>query len=316
MKPLWNLPPKFISTTHSLGRFLRRDIVGMTPVQIRVALDSLSLLYPGPADVIFTYEKRFGMQMARLKPKHIKPKMGVLFVHGGGFAFGSARTHRALASALTKETGCEVWLPEYPLAPESPYPDALLALDSLWSDFENEFDFKFVVADSAGGNLAVALLQRLQPSQREKLKGLILLSPWIDLRPGSMSSRSNSNSWSPFDRLDMLEFATHYLAGVDPNKASVSPILGSFSGFPSTFIECSESEYLFPDSCELRDALESNEVDVTWRLEGNALHAWQLFPDILPEAKRSVRAISAFIASKTALLTTPQRLDEGYEALG
>jgi acetyl esterase/lipase len=298
MKPLWNLPPKFISTTHSLGRFLRRDVVGMTPVQVRVALDSLSLLYPGPADVHFAYEERSGMQMARLKPKYIQPKTGVLFVHGGGFAFGSARTHRALASAITKETGCEVWLPEYPLAPESPYPSALDALDLLWADFEAQFDVTYVLADSAGGNLAVALMQRLQPAQLDSIEGLILLSPWLDLRPGSMSSRTNSKSWSPFDRLDMLEYVTHYLAGANPNQPSISPILGVFSGFPKTLIETSKMEYLYPDACELKEKLTSNAIQVAWRVEENALHAWQLFPDILPEAKRSVRAISEFMTSK------------------
>lgn len=297
MKPLWNLPPKFISTTHSLGRFLRRDVVGMTPVQVRVALDSLSLLYPGPADVDFSYEERSGMQMARLRPKKIRPKTGVLFIHGGGFAFGSARTHRALASALVKETGCEVWLPEYPLAPELPYPHALEALELLWAEFETQFDCTYVLADSAGGNLAVSLLQRLEWAQRKTLQGLVLLSPWLDLRPGSMSSRANSKSWSPFDRLDMLEYATHYLAGFDPSEPDVSPILGSFTGFPDTFIECSQMEYLFPDALELKEKLTASGTKVTWRAEDNALHGWQLFPDILPEAKRSIRAISGFMGA-------------------
>ena len=76
MKPLWNLPPKFISTTHSLGRFLRRDVVGLTPVQIRLALDSLSRLYPGPADVHFAYEMIQEQQVARLRLKRGSAKTG------------------------------------------------------------------------------------------------------------------------------------------------------------------------------------------------------------------------------------------------
>ena len=298
MKPLWNLPPKFISTTHSLGRFLRRDVVGLTPVQIRLALDSLSRLYPGPADVHFAYEMIQEQQVARLRLKRDQPKQGVFFVHGGGFAFGSARTHRAIASALTMETGCEVWIPEYPLAPEHPFPAALNSLEAMWQEFKSQYDSVFVLADSAGGSLAVAMMQRLSREERHEIQGLMLLSPWVDLRSNSMSSRVDSNAWSPFGRLDMLEYATHYLAGADPKQIEASPLLGSFEAFPPTLIETSAMEYLHPDACALKERLLAEEIEVCWREEENALHGWQLFPDILPEAKRSVAAMSQFMDEK------------------
>ncbi|MDE0979483.1 MAG: alpha/beta hydrolase [Flavobacteriales bacterium] len=308
MKPLWNLPPKFISTTHSLGRFLRRDVVGLTPVQIRLALDSLSRLYPGPADVHFSYEMRQGMQVARLRRKRDKPNHGVFFVHGGGFAFGSARTHRAIASALTKETGCEVWIPEYPLAPECPFPAALEALDAMWTEFKSQYETVFVLADSAGGSLALAMMQRLSNEERNNIQGLMLLSPWVDLRSNSMSSRADSNSWSPFGRLDMLEYATHYLAGEDPKQIAASPLLGSFESFPPTLIETSAVEYLHPDACALKERLLAEAVEVFWREEENSLHGWQLFPDILPEAKRSITAMSQFMDEKRFEVTKHQML--------
>ena len=295
MKPLWNLPPKFVSTTHSLGRFLRRDVVGMTPVQIRLALDSLSRLYPGPADVHFSYEMIQDLQVARLRLKRDTPKQGVFFVHGGGFAFGSARTHRAIASAITKETACEVWIPEYPLAPEFPFPAALDSLEAMWREFRRQYTTVFVLADSAGCSLAVAMMQRFSREERRDIRGLMLLSPWVDLRSNSNSSRADSNAWSPFGRLDMLEYATHYLAGADPAQIAASPLLGSFEAFPPTLIETSAMEYLYPDACALKERLLSDEVEVLWREEENALHGWQLFPDVLPEAKRSVAAISQFM---------------------
>jgi len=34
------------------------------------------------------------------------------------------------------------------------------------------------------------------------------------------------------------------------------------------------------------------------RVEAHALHGWQLFPDLLPEAKRSIKGMTAFM-SKT-----------------
>ncbi|MFZ9056055.1 MAG: hypothetical protein ACO2ZL_09630 [Flavobacteriales bacterium] len=44
-----------------------------------------------------------------------------------------------------------------------------------------------------------------------------------------------------------------------------------------------------------RNAYANTETNITVRTEERALHGWQLFPDLLPEAKRSVAAISDFI---------------------
>ena len=43
--------------------------------------------------------------------------------------------------------------------------------------------------------------------------------------------------------------------------------------------------------------LQKENVQFEFRVEKSALHAWQLFPDILPEAKRSIEKMAAFIAS-------------------
>jgi epsilon-lactone hydrolase len=298
MKQLWHLPSRFVSTTHSVGRALRRDVVGLTPVQIRVVLDGLSRLHPGPFDVHFEYVKMGEIQVGCIRKKGGKPKGGVFLVHGGGFAFGSARTHRALASHLVRLTDMEVWIPEYRLAPECPFPAGLDDLQEIYSRFEDCFSSRFIAGDSAGGNMAVACLQRLLNSGAKRVHGLLLMSPWVDLRPSSDSNRQDAHHWSPFDRLDMLEYATHYLGDQLPSIPEASPIMGSFSNFPSTYIEVSKEEFLFPDSLAIKKAMLDAGVDVTWREETAALHAWQLFPDLLPEAKRSLSEMASFVVQQ------------------
>ena len=50
----------------------------------------------------------------------------VLYLHGGGYTTGSSRTHRALAGHLSRAVAAPVFLLDYRLAPEHPYPAALM----------------------------------------------------------------------------------------------------------------------------------------------------------------------------------------------
>jgi acetyl esterase/lipase len=54
-------------------------------------------------------------------------------------------------------------------------------------------------------------------------------------------------------------------------------------------------EYLWHDAEHLAEELGKSEVPFEFRIEPAALHAWQLFPDILPEAKRSIDKMAEFI---------------------
>lgn len=49
----------------------------------------------------------------------------ILYLHGGGYYFGSSATHRAVTTALAAHSGAPVFAPDYRLAPEHPFPAAL-----------------------------------------------------------------------------------------------------------------------------------------------------------------------------------------------
>nr|HQV23199.1 alpha/beta hydrolase fold domain-containing protein [Agitococcus sp.] len=62
---------------------------------------------------------------AELVSSQPKAKQVILHCHGGAFFTGSAKTHRALASDLSVLSGADVYMLDYRLAPEHPYPAAL-----------------------------------------------------------------------------------------------------------------------------------------------------------------------------------------------
>ena len=294
----WNFPARFLSATHQMGRILRRDVIGMTPEQIRKTLDGFARLYPGHMSVGYESTHMGSVPAARLYPKHPRNanlNQHILLIHGGGFAFGSARTHRALASALVIEMECEVWLPEYRLAPEHAFPEPLEDVLEAYAHLSSNAKDVWVLGDSAGGNLAMTLCLDAAEKGWASPKGLMLLSPWLDLTPNSKSNRASHTEQSPFDRLDMIEYATHYLQGTPPYHPRCNPLVRDLSDLPLIYAEASEMEYLWPDYERMRKAFAKTPERFIGRVEAHALHGWQLFPDLLPEAKRSIKGMTAFM---------------------
>ena len=301
---LWQFPRRFLRATHQLGRMVRRDLVGLTPEQIRLTLDGFARLYPGHFHVAFERTECAGVPCGLLYPRHVdrrsKQREVLVLMHGGGFAFGSALTHRAFASALVHALDCEVWIPEYRLAPECPFPAPLEDAVSVVRQLSLEGESPWVLGDSAGGNLALSAVLEVQKEEGVTVAGVGLFSPWLDLHPQSNSNRLSKTENSPFERLDMVEYASHYLRGISAADPRVAPLKGALQGLPPVYLEASKAEYLYPDFELARIAFANSKVEFLSREEERALHGWQLFPDVLPEARRSVKHFASFVKAVSA----------------
>lgn len=280
----------FISGHHQVVRTLRREVLDASPGQWRLAADTVARLYVAPRDMKVQKESWHGLRTERILRKGHQPESeDILWIHGGGFAFGSPRTHRAGASALALSTGRAVRLLDYPLAPEHPYPQALDALSQIPANAPLD-----IVGDSAGGNLALAWALRRGCGDR-----LILLSPWLDLRVDGHSARRNASGHSVFDREDLREYAGLYLAGHAATSPDCSPILADDSSLQrlgAILLESSTAEMLHADAEALAARAKALKLPLTWAQEDQAHHGWQLFPDVLPEAQRSIQRMTDFLA--------------------
>ena len=111
----------------------------------------------------------------------------------------------------------------------------------------------------------------------------------------------NSVAHSPFDHQDAEEYAAQYLGDHNRSSADVSPLLGTYHGWPEMYLEYAEDEFLAPDVVELSLKLRQDQVSLTVRSEPQAVHGWQLLPDFLPESKRSITALAAWSRAQLGL---------------
>ncbi|KAJ5135586.1 Alpha/beta hydrolase fold-3 [Penicillium bovifimosum] len=142
--------------------------------------------------------------------------MTILYFHGGAYFLLDPISHRAPVAHLSHLTGAPVFSVRYRLAPQNPFPaalvDALTAYLSLLHPPPGSLHKaipanKIIFAgDSAGGNLALALLQTLLTLDRashtipfhgqeipiELPAGVATISPWCDVTRSMPSIANNA----------------------------------------------------------------------------------------------------------------------------
>ena len=72
------------------------------------------------------------MQISNLKPNRNLNKI-LFYIHGGGFVIGSSNSYKAYVASLCKISEAEfAYLPDYRLAPEARFPNALNDVLEAW----------------------------------------------------------------------------------------------------------------------------------------------------------------------------------------
>lgn len=222
----------------------------------------------------------------------------VLFFHGGGWSLGSALCYAPLCRALAAESGMRVIAPDFPQAPERPFPAAfdLLAAATIWAD--ETFDGPlFLSGDSAGGTLAAAIGQ----SRRDAppTKGQALFYPVLDLRPDARyPSRRRFGTGKFFLSEDGILGAAAWYCGdaTSPEDPRVSPILEPDpKGAPPTFLLLPGLDPLKDEGEKYAARLKKHGVPVDVYHAKNTIHGCVSFSGRIPQGREGIkRAVQFF----------------------
>lgn len=163
------------------------------------------------ADLRITEEEKYTELM-----KEVSEPTTVLYFHGGAYYLMDPASHRPTTKKLAKLTNGRCLSVRYRLAPQNPFPAALLdALVSYFTllypptgSFHTPVGAQHIVlaGDSAGGNLCLVLLQTILEFRRQGFKirwngedrevpipaGIALCSPWADITHSSPSCETNA----------------------------------------------------------------------------------------------------------------------------
>lgn len=230
------------------------------------------------------------------------PARVILYLHGGGFFMGSPASYRNRAMRLSYRCDAEVFVPDYRLAPEHPYPAAFDDALAAWKFVKGLRPNApiFVAGDSAGGGLGLSLLVRLRDLGMAMPNGALLLSPWTDLTASGASVDGNRSKDLWFTRRHLELWARYYAAGADRRSPYVSPVFADLSGLPPLLLLAGQDELLLDDALRVRDAATSAGTDVRVHIGEGMQHDWPLTLPWLDESRLAWSAMRNFVEERAA----------------
>ncbi len=225
-----------------------------------------------------------------------------LYLHGGGFVFGSLRTHGTLIGALARAARARTLAIEYRLAPEHPAPAALE--DDLASYrhllAEGISPGRIVIAgDSAGGNLVLMTLLALRDGGDPLPAAGVAISPWVDLSCSRRELRGNAaydfggRPPLPAGRAGLSRWRRRlqpwYLAAVC-RAGRIAPLL----------VHAGQAEVPRRPDPEFTTRARAAGVAVTFKVYDDMVHVWHLLRDVTPLGQVAIDEIGAFVRECTA----------------
>jgi salicylate hydroxylase len=222
----------------------------------------------------------------------------VLHVHGGGFMFGSAASSTEFAHRIGRAVGGAVFVPDYRLAPEEPFPAAAddVVAAYRWLLRQHISPHRIVLSgESAGGGLVVSAAVRLVAAGAPLPAGIYAVSPFADLAVTGASVDTNAGQDPVLGRDLLAEMSAAYLQGHDPADPDASPVYADLAGCPPLLLHASGCESLTDDTGRLAAAARRGGVDVAVRYFDDTVHAFPLL-GFLPESAEALAELADFVA--------------------
>lgn len=244
----------------------------------------------------------------------------LIYLHGGGWCFGSINSCASFCSALAKEADIAVLAVDYPLAPEHPYPEALNCCMAALryaaanaSELGIDPDLISIGGDSAGGNLALAtavglILAQKLPEEKSvcatlpKINSLILFYPVVKVW------NDNSESWKLYETgygLDgkiMETFNEAYAGDNDPQSPLISPYTTSanhLASLPPTLIINADKDILKDQGNDMFLKMKAAGADIQREVLYGTTHLFITVPGQSSAFRRAVRLTKDFLTGNS-----------------
>ena len=225
----------------------------------------------------------------------------IVYMHGGGWTFGSLESHANLARNLAIAAKTRVLAVDYRLAPEHPFPaaldDVVVALRYVIKRGETDADFNGpvgVAGDSAGANLALAATIREGDSGRRRPDAcLCFYGVWgCDFETPSYKRFGVGHG---LGMAGMKKFLDFYAPGGEGPGALrfdplVSPLTASeatMAKLPPVYLNAAGLDPLLSDTIEMARKLDAAGATYDVNVHEGVHHGFMQITSRLSEARRA-----------------------------
>jgi acetyl esterase len=231
---------------------------------------------------------------ALVTPPDASPGL-IVFVHGGGWTFGSPATHDRFARLLALEAGVAVLSPDYRLAPEHPCPAAIedvLAVLAHLADVPHAVGPVALCGDSAGANIALGTALNRPAVDIVALSLLYgCFAPIFD----TPSHQRNGDGQFGLSTDKMRWYWANWLGAANDPRAA--PLEADLAGLPRTHLLAAALDPLCDDSLLMAERMARHGVAVRLDVVPGVIHGFLQMTARLEPAMKAAKMIGAELRS-------------------
>lgn len=280
----------------ALEKMLRSRPKALDIPKRREAYDAQSDLFPLARDVTAELLDLAGVPAERTRTAGAIAHKTVVYLHGGGYVYGSIRSHRHFASELARHARAESVAVDYRRAPEATFPAALDDAVAAWRallDGGARSEDLALAGDSAGGGLAVALMVRLREIGLAQPVATVLFSPWVDMLAAGETYSENA-ARDPVVNRGIINFCARQYIGESLQDAPLaSPVRADLKGLAPMTIFTGSTETLLDDSIQLARVAGIADVHVRLEIWPGMFHIWPSYHQMLGKGRETLSVAGA-----------------------
>jgi epsilon-lactone hydrolase len=226
-----------------------------------------------------------------------EPHGTMLWFHGGGYVAASPRTAMAPAANVARAANVRVVSVDYRLAPEHPFPAAVLDALAAYRALLQEVPVKQVLVggESAGGGLVLAMLVAARSAGLPMPRAVVTFSPLTDLTFSGESTTTKADV-DPVLSVECLSTTVAtYIGGSNAKVPLLSPLFADLSHMPPLLIQVGSFEILLDDSLRLAARAAAADVAVTLNVAPGMPHVFQSRGADEAHAAQALESVRAFV---------------------
>lgn len=269
---------------------------------VRQRFSRLNMLASTHRDVSIEQQQVAGVPVEVITPDNAADRH-IVYFHGGAFCLGEPKTHRDLTVWLAKSVGATVWVVDYRLAPEHPYPAAPDDCEEVYNGLLQQGvapNQLALAGDSAGGNLVLVTMQRVRRAGAPLPAAAVLYSPWVDLRCTSESYYTQKDTDPMLTGPWLRRMREYYRNGEDVHHPELSPLLGDLAGMPPILLHVGSNEVLLNDALNLESAIRLVAGSIHLKVWESLWHVFHANVQYLEVARQAVLETRHFLHQSMA----------------
>ena len=228
-----------------------------------------------------------GVTVHEITPKHItgrNKKKALMYLHGGGYVFSPGLSGVRGAATAADLGQIKIWVVDYRMPPEEPFPAALEDALTVYKAMLEEFGANdiAVYGDSAGAGLALSLMLAAHEAGLKMPSALGLFSPWSDLTDAgdTYTSLQGLDPVLPSYDAALKGTAELYADGRNLKDPLLSPVYGEYGDwFPPTYMIAGTRDLFLSNTVRMHRVLRRADVPVVLDVFEGMWHGFAGVPE-------------------------------------